>query len=233
MSTALGLYGARAGYGQVEVMHGVSLAVPVHGVTALLGHNGAGKTTTLRALAGLVPLRAGSVCWEGSDITGMPTYDRVRLGITLLPDEHGSFSSLSVRDNLDVFAADGAGEIEPALAAFPALRNRLGQRAGTLSGGEQQMLALSRALLRPARVLLIDELSRGLAPQLVRRLYDVVAELAADDRAVLLVEQYVEQALRLAEVVYVLRRGEVAFVGEPAELRGAAGAALLGPGHGR
>jgi branched-chain amino acid transport system ATP-binding protein len=228
MSTRVSLRGARAGYGPVEVLHGIDLAVPARGITALLGHNGAGKTTTLRVLAGLLRLTAGAVCWDGDDVSELPAYDRVRRGLALLPDEHGVFATLSVRDNLAVFADGGAPDA--ALAVFPVLRERLGQRAGSLSGGERQMLSLSRALLRPAQVLLLDELSRGLAPQIVTRLYDVVADLAREPgRSVLLVEQYVGQALRLADIAYVLRRGEVAFVGEPGELTGARADVLLGP----
>ncbi len=227
MSTLLSLEGVRAGYGPVEVLHGVDLAVPARGVTALLGHNGAGKTTALRVLAGLLPLSAGSVRWDGTDVSDLPTFDRARRGLALLPDEHGVFATLSVRDNLTMFG-DGA-DPEPALAAFPVLRDRLGQRAGNLSGGERQMLSLSRALLHPAQILLLDELSRGLAPQVVARLYDVVADLGRQpDRSVLLVEQYVGQALRLADIAYVLRRGEIAFAGEPGELTGARGDELLG-----
>ncbi len=227
MSARLALQGARAGYGPVEVLHGVDLAVPARGVTALLGHNGAGKTTVLRVLAGLLPLSAGSVRWDGADVSALPTYDRARRGLALLPDEHGVFATLSVRDNLALFG-DGA-DPDPALAVFPALRDRLGQRAGSLSGGERQMLSLSRALLRPVQVLLLDELSRGLAPQVVTRLYDVVADLGRQPgRSVLLVEQYVGQALRLADIAYVLRRGEVAFAGEPGELAGARGDEILG-----
>ncbi|MCF2532994.1 ABC transporter ATP-binding protein [Yinghuangia soli] len=217
MPVSLALRGVRVRYGPVEALHGVDLAFPAGAVTALLGRNGAGRSTVLRTLAGLLSPAAGRVEWDGRDVTGWTASERARDGMALIPDGHGVFAGLPVRDNLLVFA--GGNPVDPALDAFPVLRKRLGQQAGTLSGGEQQMLAVSRALLRPSRVLLLDELSQGLAPRVVAQLYDVVGQLAAGgQRTVVLVEQYAGEALRRADVAYVLRRGRVAFAGEPGEL---------------
>jgi branched-chain amino acid transport system ATP-binding protein len=221
MPVALAVRDLRVRYGPVEALHGIDLAFPAGAVTALLGRNGAGRSTLLRTVAGLLPPATGRVQWDGRDITRWTASDRARRGLALIPDGHGVFAGLPVRDNLRVFS--GGGPVEPALDAFPVLRKRLGQRAGTLSGGEQQMLAVSRALLRPSRVLLLDELSQGLAPRVVAQLYEVVAQLAAGNRTVVLVEQYAGEALRRADVAYVLRRGRVAFAGEAGE--------LLGDGH--
>jgi branched-chain amino acid transport system ATP-binding protein len=220
MSVELSMRGVRAGYGPVEVLHGIDLDVPAGALTALLGPNGAGKTTLLSVLGGLLPLRAGRISWDGRDLTRLPADARARAGLALVPERRGIFNGLSVRDNLEIFAAGGDAEV--AIAAFPVLGQRLGQRAGSLSGGEQQMLAMSRALVRRPRLLLLDEISFGLAPRVTRQLLDVVAELARGGATVLLVEQHLSDALRLADVVYVLARGEVVFAGEPGELAGKA-----------
>jgi branched-chain amino acid transport system ATP-binding protein len=215
----LSLQGLRAGYGAVEVLHGIDLDIPGGALTALLGPNGAGKTTLLSVVAGLHPMRGGSVLWGGIDISRHAPDARARAGMTLIPERRGVFPELTVRENLEIFVGedDNTGV---ALEAFPVLGQRLGQRAGSLSGGEQQMLAMSRALLKNPRLLLLDEISFGLAPRVTRRLFDVVAELARGGTTVVLVEQYLSDALRLADVVYVLARGEVAFAGEPSELAG-------------
>lgn len=162
MPVSLALHDVRVRYGPVEALHGVDLAFPGGAVTALLGRNGAGRSTLLRTLAGVLHPASGRIEWDGRDVTRWTASERARDGLALIPDGHGVFAGLSVRDNLRVFA--GNDTVEPALDAFPVLRKRLGQHAGTLSGGEQQMLAVSRALLRPSRVLLLDELSQGLAP---------------------------------------------------------------------
>ena len=221
MTVELELQSVRAGYGAVEVLHGIDLAVPAGALTALLGPNGAGKTTLLSVLAGLLPLRAGKVVWGGTDISHAPPDARARAGMALIPERRGVFPELSVRENLEIFTPAGS-TADVALEAFPVLGQRLSQRAGSLSGGEQQMLAMSRALLRHPRLLLLDEISFGLAPRVTRRLFDVVAELALGGATVVLVEQYLSDALRLADVVYVLARGEVVFAGEPGELTGRA-----------
>ena len=219
MTVALALRDIRVGYGAVEVLHGVELDIAAGSLTALLGPNGAGKTTLLSAVAGLLPVRSGRILWSGRDVSTTPPDERARQGMLLIPERRGVFGSLSVRDNLEIFAGRD-GDLSPAFDAFPILGERLSQEAGSLSGGEQQMLAMSRALLSNPQLLLLDEISLGLAPRVTRLLFDVVAELAESGTTVVLVEQYLSDALRLADVVYVLSRGEVAFAGEPSELDG-------------
>ena len=219
MSVELSVRELRVGYGAVEVLHGIDLDIPGGALTALLGPNGAGKTTLLSTIAGLIPVRSGSIRWQGRECVGVPADDLARHGMLLIPERRGIFSTLTVRDNLEVFAGRGA-DLSRAFDAFPVLEQRLSQRAGSLSGGEQQMLAMSRALLRTPRLLLLDEISIGLAPRVTRLLFDVVADLARAGTTVVLVEQYLSDALRLADVVYVLARGEIAFTGEPTELEG-------------
>ena len=215
MSVAVRVRGLRAGYGPVEVLHGVDLDLPAGRVTAVLGRNGAGKTTLLRAIAGLLPA-VGSVQLRGVDLSRHPTYRRARDGVVLIPDDGGVFADLTVEQNVSLFAGRASGA--SAFDTFPVLGQRRRQRAGTLSGGEQRMLALSRALVRPARLLLVDELSRGLAGPVAAQLYRVLVELArSTDTAVVLVEQDAA-ALPLAHVAYVLSRGSVIFAGEPADL---------------
>jgi branched-chain amino acid transport system ATP-binding protein len=217
-----GLVDGRAGYGAIEVLHGVKIRCSPGGVVALVGRNGAGKSTTLRCLAGLLPLRSGSVRWFGQDMTDLAVRTRALAGVTLVPDTLGTFLDLTVGENLALFAGHGTtaahDAAEPALQLFPELRNRLGQRAATLSGGEQQMLALSRAFLRPGRALLLDEVSRGLSPAVTERVYDALADLRGPQRCIVVVEQYLDTVLRAADTVYVLTRGSVSFAGTPAEL---------------
>ncbi|WP_131745847.1 ATP-binding cassette domain-containing protein [Frankia sp. Cppng1_Ct_nod] len=220
MSAELILTNARAGYRTIEVLHGLDLIIPTGKVTALLGVNGAGKSTTLRVLAGLLPLRSGSLTWQSKTITTMSTLDRARRGLMLVPDERAVFATLTVRENLQIIAeATGHHDITPALEAFPRLRERLTQRAGTLSGGERRMLALARALLARPRVLLVDELSLGLSPKVAGELFAWLGTVADGGTTVVLADQYTEEALGLADIVYVLHRGECSFVGDPAELK--------------
>jgi branched-chain amino acid transport system ATP-binding protein len=226
VTVALALVDACAGYGPVEALHGVTMDFPAGALVAVLGRNGAGKSTAVRALAGTVRVREGAVHWRQHDVTSWSAYERTRAGITMVPDEYGVFGSLSVEENLALFG--GATGFDRAFTVFPELVPLRRRVAGTLSGGEQQMLAVSRALLRPGDVVLLDEASRGLAPAAVRRLYDAVADLVASDRAVVVVEQYAREVLPRADVVYVLRRGDVAFAGEPAELHDDALARALG-----
>jgi branched-chain amino acid transport system ATP-binding protein len=217
VSLALQIRGLRAGYGAVEVLHGVSLDVPAGTLTALLGPNGAGKTTLLSAVAGLLPVRSGEIRWQGRSVEALSPHERARAGMMLVPERRGVFPDLTVRDNLEVFAGSRTGW-DPAYDAFPVLRDRLDQLAGLLSGGEQQMLAMSRPLLRRPKLLMLDEISFGLAPRVARQLFDVVADLARQGTTVVMVEQHLPDVLRLADIVYQLSRGDVAFAGEPAEL---------------
>ncbi|ABW15017.1 ABC transporter related [Parafrankia sp. EAN1pec] len=215
----LRLENARAGYRTIEVLHGITMAIPSGAVTALLGANGAGKSTTLRVIAGLIPLRSGTLSWRDEQITKMTTVNRARRGLMLVPDERAVFATLSVRDNLQIIAeASGNPDISPALDAFPRLRERLGQRAGSMSGGERRMLALARALLARPSVLMVDELSLGLSPKVASELFAWLGTVADAGTTVILADQYTEEALALADMVYVLHRGEVTFAGTPAEL---------------
>jgi branched-chain amino acid transport system ATP-binding protein len=207
----------RVGYGRVEVLHGVSLDIPTGGITALIGPNGAGKTSLLAAVAGLLPLRSGTVRWDDTDLAPFEPHERAAAGMVLVPQGRGVFPDLTVRDNLEIFAGSRTGW-DPAYDAFPILPQRLEQPAGLLSGGEQQMLAMARALVRQPRLLLLDELSAGLAPRITRQLFEVVADLARHGTTIVLVEQHVDDALRLADLVYVLSRGDIAFAGDASEL---------------
>jgi branched-chain amino acid transport system ATP-binding protein len=217
MTVELSLRDVRASYGSVEVLHGVSLDVPHGALTTLLGPNGAGKSTLLSVIAGLLPIRSGEIRWDGTVINDVAPHARAKAGMVLVPDRQGVFPDLSVRDNLEVFAGS-RHSWDIATDTFPVLAERLSQPAGLLSGGEQQMLAISRALLQNPKLLMLDEISLGLAPRVTRQLFNVVAGLAQHGTTVILVEQHFSDALRLADVVYVLRRGQVAFAGEPGEL---------------
>jgi branched-chain amino acid transport system ATP-binding protein len=220
---------ACAGYGRVRVLHDVTLAVPEGATVAVLGPNGVGKTTLLRALSGTLPLTSGAIRLGGRRIDGASPYRIARRGITLIPEGRGVFPGLTVEENLTIAgraargasAAERAERLDGVLASFPRLAERAGQRAGTLSGGEQQMLALSRAFLANPRVLLMDEISMGLAPVIVQELFDSVERLKARGQTMLIVEQYLTYALRLADICYVLNKGRVTFVGEPSELEDA------------
>jgi branched-chain amino acid transport system ATP-binding protein len=211
-----------AGYGGTRVLRNVTLRVPDGAVVALLGANGAGKTTLLRVAAGLVRPDDGQLVIDGVDVTGQAPNRLVRHGVCHVPEGRGVFPSLTVRENLVVQAPPGQHgvAIEKAASAFPILGKRLGQVSGTLSGGEQQMLALARAYIQNPKVILLDEVSMGLAPLIVDEIFAFLQRLAAGGAALLLVEQYVTKALALADYVYMLQRGEVAFVGEPGELDG-------------
>jgi branched-chain amino acid transport system ATP-binding protein len=221
----LAIEGLRVSYGPVAAVRGVSLAVRAGEVVALLGANGAGKSTLLRTISGLIRPRAGRVHLAGRAIDRLAPSRIVRLGIAHAPEGRRVFGSLSVADNLRLGAAarrERAGlveERERLLDLFPILRERLRQTAGTLSGGEQQMLALARALMAKPRLLLLDEPSLGLAPLIVRAIFDALAGLKRVGVTMLLVEQNVAAALELADRAYVLRTGEIRLEGASAELR--------------
>jgi branched-chain amino acid transport system ATP-binding protein len=218
----LALDGITAGYGDTVVLRDVHLAVPAGRVVALLGANGAGKTTLLRVASGLLPARAGRLVVDGADRTGASPEALAAAGVCHVPEGRGVFPSLTVRENLRLFSPPGAEDAAAARAAdaFPRLGERLDQPAGTMSGGEQQMLALARAYIGRPRFVLLDEVSMGLAPRVVDEIFEFLARLAAGGTALLLVEQYVTKALALADHVYTLARGRIAFAGEPAELAG-------------
>ncbi|MCU1691105.1 MAG: transporter related [Frankiales bacterium] len=209
-----------SGYGATTVLRGVTLAVPDGSVVALLGPNGAGKTTLLRTASGLLRPTAGRLLLDGVDLTRSSPHELQANGVCHVPEGRGVFRSMTVRDNLRLMALPGeeSDAVDRAASAFPKLGQRVTQLAGTMSGGEQQMLALSRAYLQRPAVVLLDEVSMGLAPNIVDEIFDFLAALAAQGSSLLLVEQYVTRALAVADYVYVLDRGEVSFAGEPSEL---------------
>jgi branched-chain amino acid transport system ATP-binding protein len=217
--------GLEVRYGAIPAVRGVDLEVGDAEVVALLGRNGAGKTSTLKALAGLLPAAGGRIRLDGHDITNCRAEERVPLGIALSPEGRGMFPQLSVRENLAMGAYHRrlartavAQEIERVTERFPRLRERMGQAAGSMSGGEQQMLAVARGLMAAPRLLMIDEPSLGLAPIVVEQLYELLAEVRLEGITLLLVEQYVEVALGIADRAYVLDKGQVVLTGESADL---------------
>ncbi|MBA3741638.1 MAG: ABC transporter ATP-binding protein [Sporichthya sp.] len=209
-----------AGYGGTTVLRGINLVVPPSSVVALLGANGAGKTTLLRVASGLLKPSAGRIHLEGRDVTGSSPHQLVRRGVCHVPEGRGVFPSLTVRENLVLQSVAGneSDAIARAVSAFPRLGERLSQLAGTMSGGEQQMLALARAYIQSPRLILLDEVSMGLAPKIVDEIFEFLAMLAQSGASLLLVEQYVTRALEVADFVYLINRGEIAFAGEPSEL---------------
>ncbi|HEV8624057.1 MAG TPA: ABC transporter ATP-binding protein [Acidimicrobiia bacterium] len=216
----LELRGVTAGYGSHTVLRDVDLVVPDNSVVALLGPNGAGKTTLLRVASGLLRPSAGHVLVDGQDATGWPPHRLAGAGVCHVPEGRGIFRALSVRDNIRL-QTNPAVDIDPLQAvsdAFPRLGERLDQRAGTMSGGEQQMLALARSYLAGSKTVLLDEVSMGLAPKIIDEIFEYLRRLAAQGAALLLVEQYVGRALELADFVYILNKGRVQFVGESDEL---------------
>jgi branched-chain amino acid transport system ATP-binding protein len=218
----LELVGVSAGYGTTTVLRDVTLTVPDGTVVALLGPNGAGKTTALKLASGLLRPQAGRILVDGKDATGWTAHALASAGVCHVPEGRGIFRALTVRENLLLQAGPGvaAEALERATNAFPLLGRRLGQAAGTLSGGEQQMLALARTYVASPRLVLLDEVSMGLAPLVVDQIFAFLAELAASGVSLLIVEQYVERAMELAEYVYLLDRGRVSFAGERSELVG-------------
>ena len=230
-TSPLELLDARAGYGRIEVLHGVSIAVPTGGVAALLGPNGAGKTTALSVLSGVLRPTSGCRHVHGRHVNAAGADDLARIGICHVREGRSVFPNLSVDDNLQVAASAGApiGRLrEVAFSLFPRLGERRKQLAGTLSGGEKQMLALARGLGTDPSVLLIDELSMGLAPLVVSELYEAVAAIARTGVSVLVVEQFATIGLQHAEVVYVMSRGRVTYAGDKGGAEHAIQAAYLG-----
>ncbi|WP_421693734.1 ABC transporter ATP-binding protein [Aestuariivirga sp.] len=210
-------------YGEVAAIKGISLSVPQGAIVVLLGANGAGKSSTLNAIAGLIP-SSGAIAFEGRTLSGQPAEDIVKLGIALTPEGRRVFPSLSVADNLHLGgAAHAKGDelkrrTEAELDRFPILRERFHQKAGLLSGGEQQMLAIARSLMAGPRLLLLDEPSLGLAPLIVDKVFDLIAGLKQKGLTILLVEQNAERALEIADHGYVLQTGQIVLEGTGPEL---------------
>ena len=207
-------------YGLGHILHDLSLTVAEAEVVALLGRNGAGKTTTLRSISGLTPPRAGEIRYQGRNIAGLKPNEISRLGIALVPETRDIFSFLTARENLAIASRRGSRwQIDTVLERFPGLKERLAHKGRELSGGEQQMLAIARALLTGPELLLLDEPSQGLAPLVVNAVMNTIEELKKERVSMLLVEQNAEMALRLADRVYVIDHGTVVFEGTPAALR--------------
>jgi branched-chain amino acid transport system ATP-binding protein len=229
---ALELIGLRAGYGRIEVLHGVDLTVPPGTVTALLGPNGAGKTTTLRAIAGALVPTAGCVHLSGLHLNGAPAEKLSRAGVCHVPEGRGVFPNLTVTENLRMTTyahRQSTREVlEVAFARFPRLAERRSQLAGTMSGGEQQMLAMARCLVGSPSLLLLDEISMGLAPLVVAELYEVVARLAVEGITILLVEQFARTALAVADFAAVMSSGVITTVGQPEDVADAVTDAYFG-----
>jgi branched-chain amino acid transport system ATP-binding protein len=213
-------------YGRIQALHGVSLAVRDGELVTLLGSNGAGKTTTMRAISGLLPLTAGSVWFEGRDITRVKAHKRVADGLIQAPEGRGVFPGMTVVENLEMgcygrkFAsrAEHRERLDWVLATFPRLAERRTQVGGTLSGGEQQMLAIGRALMARPRVLLLDEPSMGLAPMVISQIFTIISEINAQGTTVLLVEQNAQQALSRSDRAYILETGTITRTGPAGEL---------------
>jgi branched-chain amino acid transport system ATP-binding protein len=222
---ALAIRDLRVGYGGIAAVKGISLEVRRGEIVTLIGANGAGKTSTLKAIVGLLPLRSGQIELFGESLRGVPTHGIARRGVALVPEGRAIFGNLSVAENLELGAfskrepAGLTARRERVLRLFPRLAERLGQESGTLSGGEQQMLAIGRALMSDPKLLLLDEPSLGLAPKLVEQIFEAIVEIAKGGLTILLVEQNTRLALETASRGYVLVTGEVALSGDCAELR--------------
>jgi branched-chain amino acid transport system ATP-binding protein len=225
------LAGVRAAYGAIEVLKGVDLTVPAGSVVALLGPNGGGKTTTMKVVSGLMPTTAGELRLSGRNVTGITATEASRLGVCSIPEGRGVFANLSVRENLWVATGTGTrlAELEEAAyARFPKLSDRRNQLAGSMSGGEQQMLALSRALGTDPAVLLLDELSMGLAPMIVSEMYDIVGGLAAEGISILVAEQFARVVLPIADTAALMLGGRIVKVGRPADIEDELSTTYLG-----
>lgn len=224
----LSLHNVRAGYGGKEVLHGLNLAVPRGTVVTLLGANGAGKSTTLNAIVGLARCSDGSIELDGVPLTNGTPDQALRRGIALVAEQRELFGGMSVSDNLRLGgllrgrSREVAADFEKLLDTFPRLRERLAQPARTLSGGEQQMLAIARALMARPAYLLLDEPSLGLAPRIVDEIFDIIRRISGEDTTILLVEQNAMLALEVADYGYVMETGEITFEGDADALRGSA-----------
>jgi branched-chain amino acid transport system ATP-binding protein len=219
----------QAGYGKVQVLHGISIAVPKGKIVTLIGSNGAGKTTTMRAISGMIKPVSGQITLAGEDITGLDSHQIAKRGLAHSPEGRRVFPTLSVLDNIRLGAfvrytnarpkGDVESDLEKAIEMFPRLKERVHQLAGTLSGGEQQMLAMARAVMLNPEVFLLDEPSMGLAPILVEEVFHIISRLKAQGVTMLLVEQFAAAALKVADYGYVLENGRISVHGAAASLR--------------
>ena len=225
MSVLLEVSDIHAHYGAIEALRGISLTVGEGEVVTMIGSNGAGKSTTLRSISGLTPATTGTIKFADTDITRIPAHEIVSYGIALSPEGRHCFPRMTVRENLDLGAYKRRGpevseDIDRVFTLFPRLHERERQKAGTMSGGEQQMLAIGRALMARPKLLMLDEPSMGLAPILVQRIYQTIAEINHQGVAILLVEQNANYALDASKRGYVLETGRIALSGESSQLRG-------------
>jgi len=239
----LSIKNLEAGYGKVQVLHGISMEVPKGKVVTLIGSNGAGKTTTMRAISGMIAPTAGQITLNGTRTDGMESYTIAKLGLAHSPEGRRVFATMSVTDNLTLGAfprltgsrpkGDVQGDLERAMELFPRLKERRSQLAGTLSGGEQQMLAMARAVMLNPEIVLFDEPSMGLAPILVEEVFRIISDLKSRGVTMLLVEQFAAAALKVADYGYVLENGRISVHGEASKLQDdpAVKAAYLGGGH--
>jgi branched-chain amino acid transport system ATP-binding protein len=223
-SDLLVVQGLRLGYGRNDVLHGMDLRVPQGAIVSLIGANGAGKSTTMRGISGLLRPRAGSILFAGDNIAGWPPHRIVRRGLVQVPEGRQVFANMTVAENLAAGAwlvsnkAEAHRRLDGALARFPRLAERLSQPAGTLSGGEQQMLAIGRALMAQPKLLLLDEPSMGLAPMIVAEIFEIILKIRAQGSTILLVEQNARAALAIADYCYVVESGTIALEGTGAEI---------------
>ena len=223
MSALLELQNVSAAYGAVKALHEVSLKVEPAQVVTLIGANGAGKSTCLKVITGLLPASQGQVLWQGRDLAGLPAHKRVSEGMAMAPEGRQVFPRMSVRENLEMGAytrrdAEVDSDLKKVFELFPILKERIAQPAGTLSGGEQQMLAIGRALMSKPKLLILDEPSLGLAPLIVKQIFAIIREIRTLGLAVLLVEQNARQALQVADYAYVFEVGRAVLSGPAAEL---------------
>jgi branched-chain amino acid transport system ATP-binding protein len=234
LAPALELRDVHAAYGRIEVLHGVTLVVPPGCVFALLGPNGAGKSTTLKVASGRMAPTTGCVHVAGSHVNGVAPEKLVRAGVCSIPEGRGIFPNLTVNENIRMMTYRGglnAGDVEErAFTRFPKLGDRRTQLAGTMSGGEQQMLAMARALATDPSLLLLDEISMGLAPLIVAELYELVGQLASEGISILVVEQFARTALAIADYAAIMLHGRITRVGQPQDITDEVSAAYLGAG---
>lgn len=226
MSNLLEIQGLQVGYGGIHAVKGIDLHIAPGELVALIGSNGAGKTTTLKSLAGLIQPAAGQIRYDGQSLNAIPAHQRVSMGIALVPEGRGVFARLSIAENLLMGAYSRSNQTEimddlaRMYALFPRLVERREQLAGTLSGGEQQMLAMARALMSRPRLLMLDEPSMGLAPLMVKKIFETIQEVASQGMSILLVEQNARLALQVARRGYVMEGGLITLSGDSAELSG-------------